>query len=281
MNDGKSFLSETIYRLFDAREDVCVSEADALRPDLVGLRLFERPTLRFGAADDPLFESLKREGVVGPWHLSPSEWLPGARSVVSIFFPYTEAVRASVKPTIDVSPEWLHGRIEGQAMIEALGADIMRELGEHTDVRAVVPQLDERYDVMRAGRGIAEYENGDPETYGANWSERHVAYVCGHGTFGLSKCLITERGTSGRFLSVITDVDVEPDVRAYSGVYDYCTKCGACAARCPAGAISIERGKSHVLCSARLDGTRRRYAPRYGCGCCQTSVPCSVGVPSR
>ena len=40
--------------------------------------------------------------------------------------------------------------------------------------------------------------------YASNWSERHVAYVCGLGTFGCQG-LITSKGLAGRFGSIITD----------------------------------------------------------------------------
>ena len=61
------------------------------------------------------------------------------------------------------------------------------------------------------------------------WSERHAAYVCGLRTFGLSKGLITKKGIAGRFTSLITDLPLLADERAYTDVYEYCTRCGACA----------------------------------------------------
>ena len=80
------------------------------------------------------------------------------------------------------------------------------------------------------------------EPYASNWSERHVAYVCGLGTFGLSKGLITERGMAGRFGSIVTDAELAPTPRKYSDPFEYCTKCGACQFRCPAKAIDKSRG---------------------------------------
>ena len=111
------------------------------------------------------------------------------------------------------------------------------------------------------------------------WSERHAAYVCGLGTFGLSKGLITRKGIAGRFGSVVTDIELEPDPREYSGVYDWCINCGACIARCPAKAISFEKGKEHSPCLDMLLQSGKRFAPRYGCGLCQTGVPCEHQRP--
>ena len=60
-----------------------------------------------------------------------------------------------------------------------------------------------------------------------------------------------------------------------------CTRCGACAHRCPAQAISLQEGKDHCTCRTWLLQMSERYAPRYGCGLCQTGVPCEHKNPSR
>ena len=118
-------------------------------------------------------------------------------------------------------------------------------------------------------------------SFTSNWSERHVAYVCGLGTFSLSKGLITERGVSGRFGSVVTDAPLPVTKRRYTGLYDYCSMCGACVRNCPAQAISLEHGKSHHLCCSYFDTLREKYAPRFGCGKCQVNVPCERRIPKK
>lgn len=127
------------------------------------------------------------------------------------------------------------------------------------------------------------------EPYASNWSERHVAYVCGLGTFGLSKGLITERGMAGRFGSIVTDAELAPTPRKYSDPFEYCTKCGACQFRCPAKAIDKSRGpalaKDQKLCDAWVTSTKRPpHGPhervRFGCGKCQVRVPCSRRIPN-
>ena len=118
-------------------------------------------------------------------------------------------------------------------------------------------------------------------SFTSNWSERHVAYVCGLGTFSLSKGLITERGVSGRFGSVVTDAPLPVTKRRYTGLYDYCLMCGACVRNCPAQAISLEHGKSHHLCCSYFDTLREKYAPRFGCGKCQVNVPCERRIPQK
>ena len=70
-----------------------------------------------------------------------------------------------------------------------------------------------------------------------------------------------------------------PTPRRYRGVYDYCTRCGACVRRCPARAISLETGKDQLACWTFLNRTKLRCAPRYGCGKCQVAVPCERRIP--
>ena len=67
--------------------------------------------------------------------------------------------------------------------------------------------------------------------------------------------------------------------RRYTGIDDYCIRCGACARKCPAQAISLEHGKNNVLCNAHLEKMKEKYSPRYGCGKCQVGVPCESSAP--
>ena len=192
-----------------------ISADFAIRPELVGVHFFDEPLVGIGSAEDPLFDEYKKEGVIGPWHLSPKEWMPEANTVVSVFFPFTEEVRRSNRETEgEPSAEWLHGRIEGQAFL----ADTMRELAawmNEQNVPTLVPAQDERFQSVMGGQGITGYENINEKTYGSRWSERHAAYVCGLGTFGLSKGIITEKGMAGRFGSLVTVMEAEPDVRKF------------------------------------------------------------------
>jgi len=63
-------------------------------------------------------------------------------------------------------------------------------------------------------------------------------------------------------------------------VYEYCNDCGACIRRCPADAITKD-GKDHAPCDNFLDAIRTKFAPRYGCGKCQTAVPCETKIPKK
>jgi epoxyqueuosine reductase QueG len=148
---------------------------------------------------------------------------------------------------------------------------------KHEGFTAIAPMVDPRFS------RISPFNTNEHEQdyYTSNWSERHIAYACGLGTFGLSKGLITGKGIAGRFISLITSAYFTPDKRSYTGIYDYCTNCGACVRNCPAQAITLEKGKIHSICSAFVESTRYKHAPRFGCGKCQVKVPCESGIPAR
>ena len=276
----KQQVIQAAERLFPICAGNQVAEEVAISAELAGLTIFEAPLVGIGSAQDPLFQTFLDPAVIGPWFKQPQEWLEGAQTVVSFFFPFTEEIRrANRKQTTDPSAQWLHGRIEGEAylhsFITALGAWF-----EEQGIRTCAPMTDSRFLPVHNGNRFHEYGCVTEKTFGSNWSERHIAYLCGLGTFGLSKGLITEKGMAGRFTSIILDEKILPDERPYTEVYEYCIHCGACIRRCPAGAIT-EQEKDHTVCRPWLLQMAQRYAPRYGCGLCQTGVPCESRNPSR
>ena len=253
----------------------------AISEELSGVRMYAEPQLAFGSAADPLFDQLKEPDAIGPFHLSPKEWLPDARTVVSVFLPFTDEVKNSNRGGARPSSLWLHARFEGQKFINTFTAH-MQDILIQAGMQAVIPLQDKRF-WTKAGNLVGPYTNTPDihEDYVSNWSERHVSYICGMGTFGLSRGLITSRGVAGRLTSIVTEADFAPDVRAYTDLYEYCSKCGACARRCPANAISLESGKAHPPCSAYLDQILELCRPRYACGKCQAGVPCESGIPFK
>ena len=276
LKDMIKWLAEGLY---DSVPGNIVSKETAIDSSVAGLKMYEAPLVAFGAADDPLFEEFKDTKAIGPWHMAPQEWLPGAKTVISLFFPFTEEVRTTNAAQDEwASSAWLHARIEGQEWIK-LYMKTFRERLEELGASALVPMQDPRWGQIRRGRGLRAYPDLDETVFGSNWSERHAAFVCGLGTFGLSRGLITRKGIAGRFGSLVTDLELEPDPREYSGIYEWCINCGACIARCPAKAISFEKGKEHTPCLDILLQSGKRFAPRYGCGLCQTGVPCEHQRP--
>lgn len=257
-------------------KDNSITEQVAISENVVGMKIFEAPIFAFGSVEDKYFTLLKDPKVIGEHFLLPKEWLSQAKTVISFFLPFSQAVKIGNRKDMSwPSEEWLHGRIEGQALINKLSTYLKSELISK-GYNAVAPSIDERF----WSKGPFNKESSHPDlSFTSNWSERHAAFVCGLGTFCLSKGLITRAGVAGRFGSIITDIPLTPDKREYEKVYEYCSMCGACVKNCPANAISLENGKEHNICSKFLDLTAEKCKPRYGCGKCQIGVPCESKIP--
>ena len=240
--------------------------------------LFDESIMGFASVEDDIFEVFRRKEVIGANYFGPGEWLPEAQSVISFFLPFSETVRASNRTDrTDPSREWMYARIEGQEFIGKY-MDAVRHFLEEQGIAACVPALDERFEVKiePTAKGLRPDFHAD-----SRWSERHAAYACGLGTFGLSRGLITEKGMAGRFASIIVAAGFDPTGRKYTGIDDYCIKCGICAKNCPAKAISLKHGKNNLKCHMHVETMKKKYSPRYGCGKCQVGVPCEFRSPVR
>ncbi|AWI03422.1 DUF362 domain-containing protein [Clostridium drakei] len=271
---NKQYLIKIASDFVENSKDNYITNEIAISENVVGMKIFEAPIFAFGASDDEYFTLLKETSAIGKHFLSPKEWLPQSKTVISFFLPFSEAVKkGNGREKSWPSEEWLHARIEGQAFINKLCIYLKSEL-INAGYNSVVPALDERF--------WANTDSPNLEvSFTSNWSERHVAFVCGLGTFGLSKGLITSKGVAGRFGSIITELYLSPQKREYENIYEYCSMCGACVKKCPVNAISIENGKDHTICSKFLDKTAEKYKPRYGCGKCQIGVPCEGRIPKQ
>ena len=252
-----------------------VTAKNAVYPSLIGLRFYDPPIFGIADADDPLFQTLREPGIVGNGVLLPKDVLPSARSVIVWFLPFTEEVRrANGESMSEPSDAWRQARMEGQDANFAMGDAVCRAL-EAEGSAAVQVSRSSRFQMLAP--------------FCSNWSERHVAYIAGLGTFGLSKGLITEKGMAGRFGSVVTDAELTPTHRPYQTPFENCIMCGAWARHCPVSAIDplkgVSGGKDHIACKTFCDftevlqpcGTGERK--RYGCGKCQVNVPCEFRNP--
>ena len=241
---------------------ICTNSKNAL-PNNHRIAIFDNPLIGFASANDPLFLKLKEPEVVGPHYKLPRDWLPDAKSVIAYFLPFSSVIKkANRKPGLPAM-EWVYGRIEGEEFNVFMRQSIIR-LIEQNGGKAVAPLLEEDYKVSNLR---------------ANWSERHAAYIAGLGTFGLSKSLITAKGCAGRYGSVITNLELTPDKQKYQVHHAFCRNCGKCVEKCPSGAITPE-GKNVNVCYQYLRNViKPQFAPRYGCGKCQTGVPCESSFP--
>ncbi len=259
--DGRRHIEEKIAEL------VATDPRNAL-PENPDVRIYDAPLLGVAAADDGCFIEFQKPEIVGAHFMLPEGWLPGAKSVISYFLPFTKEIRKSNRGPGMPSAEWIAARIDGETfngVVRAYLVELIRALG----AQAVSPGLDPRHKV---------------EDRVSNWSERHVAYAAGLGTFGLHRALITQKGSAGRFGSVITTLPLAPTRRAYTSYYEYCLyltrgTCGACMKRCPPHAIT-RAGKDHSVCNDYLAEILPQYAPRSACAKCNCGVPCEERIPA-
>lgn len=282
---------------------------------LDGGPIFENPLVGVADGYDPLFAQYKT--IIGDFHLTPREvmakpsaWLeepaepvpmeralhesPGVTHasldrirVIGWILPIAGATRASNRGQVDrPSIAWGHTRTFGEHFNEALRRHVVEVLRE-AGYLAVAPVLEPYF------RTLSEGPTKPPASV---WSERHVMYAAGLGTFGLSDGFITPRGIAMRCGSVVTNLPLEITPRTYASHTANCLylsegACGRCAERCPAGAITREGGHDKLKCQAYAYGTLRPLFAAYGvegergaavgCGLCQTGVPCEAEIPTR
>jgi epoxyqueuosine reductase QueG len=266
--------------------DFCATAANSLENG-TGEKAWGEPRVAFACGDDPLYEMLKAD--IGPFFWTPAEAfalafpdtpLPvGRLTVISYILPQTEATRADQRRETEVPAErWARSRFFGETFNCELRLNLAATLTE-AGIPAVAPER------------LPGFAYRQSERYGlaSNWSERHTAWIAGHGTFGLSDGLITELGKAVRFGSVVAAIDLEPTPRPYAGHQDWCLwyargTCGACIRRCPADAIT-EAGHDKQKCFDYIRNVTTPYATEhYGtgatpCGLCQVKIPCEARNP--
>jgi epoxyqueuosine reductase QueG len=175
------------------------------------------------------------------------------------------------------SERWSHTRLFGEAFNRALQIHVVNVL-EERGYLAVAPELEESLFRMFVDERVG---------WTSPWSQRHVAFAAGLGTFGLSDALITSVGKAHRVGSVVVNralespqrtEDIHRDCLSYQGI-----NCRTCMKRCPADAITQE-GHDKARCAEFVLKTfpfvKEEYGIEiYGCGLCQTRVPCEGRIP--
>jgi epoxyqueuosine reductase len=246
------------------------------------------PIVGFSNGADPLYAFYKDD--IGVFYRFPLDFLENKYphqtfeakniTVISWVLPQTEATkRDHRKETHFPSERWARSRIFGEEFNNKLRkhmADVLNNKG----IDAVAPLLSPLWKSMTSRK----------YGYASTWSERHAAYAAGLGAFGLSDGLITPVGKAMRTGSVVANLSITPTERPYDNHNAYCLfhmkgTCGKCMERCPIGAITKE-GHNKLICRNYVRMTRK-YVPRhygfegYGCGFCQTAVPCESGIPDE
>ena len=243
--------------------------------------LLDAPLIGVADAADPWFARFKH--IIGPFHWTPSEALalkaPGAeaRSVICWCVPIAEAVRQANRARKE-SPArpWSLAKSRSAKVIAGMTEGLVDHLQAKGHASAAPDRLPQHAVESSPEVGLA-----------ARWSLRHVAFVSGLGTFGISGGLITRRGIAHRLGAIVTAAAIEPTGRAYGdNAFAWCLQaahgtCGKCIDRCPAGSVGPgvdDRDKA--ACRAHLGRVRRDDEHLHGCGLCQTAVPCEFEAPA-
>ncbi|MFP4196416.1 MAG: epoxyqueuosine reductase [Methanomassiliicoccales archaeon] len=249
---------------------------------LDGSRIFDDPLVGFASGDDPVFERFKE--AVEEFHLTPREIAgkmgsePEALGVISYVLPISHATKEENADSSEgPSERWAHTRLFGERFNRALQnhlVNILREKGHF----AVAPEQSPLFETM-------EGRNGQAST----WSQRHVAFAAGLGTFGLSDGLITPLGKAHRLGSVVVDFPLTSPERP-GDIHRDCLYfqdggCMECVARCPVNAID-PHGHDKGKCGGFVYAQEPMIQDRYGidvhaCGLCQTGIPCAHRSPVR
>ncbi len=265
-------------------------------------QIFSKIFFDVAQGSDPLF--LKYKEIIGKYHLTPEElWKsfnylppnihPDEIFVLSFGFSFSDEIRESGSNSQN-SPSELYLIARNYADITINSALlIVQQFIENLNFNAAICHQSH----------LVEYVG-----YSSSWSERHVAYIAGLGSFSLTDAFISEYGTNIRLGSIITNATLPISKRKNQTPYSNCLyfaikSCKKCVERCPINAIS-EKGHDKKLChqygqqvaqkmmekwgillkpsSRRVKGElRQRRFPAVGCALCQFNVPCMSKNPLK
>lgn len=245
------------------------------------------PIIGCSKGDDPYYQWFKQD--IGEFLWTPYEIFsktfpniivkPSDLSVISWILPQTELTKADMRKYVKYPAERaILARVNGDSFNQKVGRFIV-DLFNQYNYYAVAPVQSECW------------QNKKSEKYGfaSTWSEKHVAFISGLGTFSLTDTLITNAGTAVRIGSVVAKISLEATKREYTRYNEYCLHftnggCMKCAKRCPAGAIN-EYGHDKIKCreyqrevTLKYNKEKFNMESNY-CGLCQFDIPCESCRP--
>lgn len=253
MEDREGIRDAVIGWIADFTERYCADHGEE--------PIWRRPLVGLADAESPMFPELKT--IAYPGHRLPGDYLPGARTVISFFMPFSEDVADDNRRGDRPTESWAHA----YALTNGMCAEMCRHIAamvESLGYRAAVPE------------DAGEIVDG---TY-SRWSQRHVARIAGLGSFGMNRMLITEEGCAGRYFSVVTDIPCphDPPFTGERCLHRADGSCGVCMRACPVSALG-DGGFARELCLRRCTDN----VPLSGhqiCGKCLVGMPCTFRDPS-
>jgi hypothetical protein len=283
------------------------SNLNYLPNEFNNVKIFSSPLIGVAKGDDPIFQKFKE--VVGPEHFTPLEmWIsngknpisPNQLRVLSIVFPFTQKIQEEALKPIKLK------RLIIPSEYYSLGRNYANSFIENT-LKNTISYLAKKGFNGVAGVLSEEFNVIVKERFYSTWSERHIAFAAGLGTFSLHEGLITEAGCNIRLGSIIIDCPLDVTLRKNDEPYSNCLfyvngTCRQCIDRCPAHAIT-EAGHDKFLCHNYGSNIARNMIPRLqsflkpyfqkvngewreesypvGCAFCQFGVVCMDKNPIR
>ena len=258
--------------------------------------IWGEPMVAFAEGDDPIFHEFKT--IIDEFHLTPREVLE--KHIEAKLWNYDKkelehvSVISYVLPipleTRDVERDSPYGGTRRINHLRWRGEVFWRSL-EHY-VASLLEIMG--YHALAPGRSPFFERKELDDGARVNWSERHIAYASGLGTFGLNGLLITSKGCAHFLESVVCDLPLTPTPRTYDNHVANCPffqdgSCRTCMERCPPGAI-CDQGRDILICRKYLARDQRVKLKEAGldegytgraptCGKCMTNVPCESGIP--
>ena len=253
-----------------------------------GERIYASPLFGYAAAGDPVWADIAAD--IGDAFWRPEKAFemafggpadPAGLSVAVILCPQTNQTISDQRRAKGFPAErWVRSRFLHDKIIDPM-CDFVAAALSAQGVQAVVPDHLPGFAMGPHPR----YQLSSP------WSHRHAAFAAGLGTFGLCDGLITSVGKAHRLGSLVVAENLAATPRDYQGPYDWCLwhssgKCAKCADRCPAGALT-KAGHDKIRCQAFLMEAAKPKIGKlwpdlegaYGCGLCQSAVPCDTRRP--
>jgi epoxyqueuosine reductase QueG len=252
-------------------------------------KAFSNPIFGYAQGADSIWGTFKNS--VDPNYMTPREVFNLAYpensagdnlSVMVFVLPQTsQTMKDQNKATDILSERWARSRGSHKRVVDGLASHLKTNL-DSLGIMSVIPDH------------LAEWKTFTSASFQltSSWSHRHAGFAAGLGTFGLCDGLITKIGKAHRMGSLIIDHPLPVTPRDYEidDYNKYClyfnsNTCGQCIKRCPVGAIT-DKGHNKTLCWKFLKASIPYVATNwpeaagaYGCGLCQSKVPCATKIP--
>ena len=232
--------------------------------------IWREPLVSIVSADHPDFTLLPR--IAAEDHFMPGDILAGAKSVIVYFIPFTRELGQTNLRNRNASAEWARAYVDTNRLIESISTAVSKHIAASGYGASALPAT----------------HNFDEARLVSRWSHRHIAWIAGMGSFGINNMLITERGSCGRYGSVVAALP-PPLPEAGKGTADQAGRvercrfkidgsCGACVKRCVNGALTIDsfdRHRCYEMCLENGALHSGLEGPPAVCGKCATGVPCA------